>query len=111
MLGRWRRPFWRCNRCESWKIMPIDRHMLVEAKAVCIEAARAAGAVLLDYFRAPLTVEFKEKGQQAPVTEADRRSEDMLRTALTRAFPRHGVIGEEREATVNVGAEYMWFLD
>jgi myo-inositol-1(or 4)-monophosphatase len=91
--------------------MSIDRQVLVEAKAVCIEAARAAGAMLLDYFRAPLTVEFKEKGQQAPVTEADRRSEDLLRTALTRAFPQHGIIGEEGEDVVNAGAEYVWFLD
>jgi len=91
--------------------MQTDRQLLVEAEAVCIEAARQAGTVLLEYFRAPLTVEFKEKGQQAPVTEADRRSEDLLRAALTRAFPRHGIIGEEGEDLVNADAEYVWFLD
>lgn len=91
--------------------MPTDRQLLVDAEAVCVEAVRQAGAVLMEYFRAPLTVEFKEKGQQAPVTEADRRSEDLLRAALTRAFPRHSIIGEEGEDVVNAEAEYVWFLD
>ena len=93
------------------KTMQTDRQLLVEAEAVCVEAVRQAGTVLMEYFRAPLTVEFKEKGQQAPVTEADRRSEDLLRAALTRAFPDHGIIGEEGEDVVNADAEYVWFLD
>jgi myo-inositol-1(or 4)-monophosphatase len=91
--------------------MQADRQILVEAEAVCVDAVRAAGVVLRQYFRAPLAVEFKEKGEQSPVTEADRRSEDLLRAALKRAFPAHGIIGEEGEDVVNVGAEYVWFLD
>ena len=63
--------------------MPADRQLLIEAEAMCVQAVRQAGAVLLEYFRRPLTVEFKEKGQQSPVTEADRRSEELLRAALT----------------------------
>ena len=88
-----------------------DRAILHEAEAVCVEAVRDAGAILHEYFRVPLTVDFKEKGQESPVTEADRRSEDSLRTALTRAFPTHGIIGEEGEDLVNPDAEYVWFLD
>ncbi|MGQ4807369.1 3'(2'),5'-bisphosphate nucleotidase CysQ [Candidatus Entotheonellaceae bacterium PAL068K] len=96
---------------EVHKTMQIDRHVLREAEAVSVEAVRQAGNVLLDYFRAPLQVEFKEKGQQSPVTEADRQSEEFLRTALGRAFPDHGIIGEEAEDVVNAGADYVWFLD
>ena len=88
-----------------------DRQVLVDAEAVCVQAIREAGAVLLSYFRKPLEVEFKEKGQQSPVTEADRRSEDLLREALRRSFPDHGVIGEEAEDAVNPEADYLWFLD
>jgi fructose-1,6-bisphosphatase/inositol monophosphatase family enzyme len=91
--------------------MPADHQVLVEAEAVCVQAVRQAGAVLLEYFRQPLTVEFKEKGQQSPVTEADRRSEELLRAALTQAFPEHGIIGEEAEDAVNPSADYVWFLD
>lgn len=91
--------------------MQADRQLLIEAEAVCVQAACEAGAVLLDYFRSPLEVEFKEKGQQSPVTEADRRSEEILRRFLAKAFPGHGIIGEEGEDVVNPGADYVWFLD
>ena len=91
--------------------MPADHQVLVEAEAVCVQAVRQAGAVLLEYFRQPLTVEFKEKGQQSPVTEADRRSEELLRAALSQAFPEHGIIGEEAKDAVNPSADYVWFLD
>ena len=72
-----------------------DRQLLVEAEAVCVDAARQAGAVLLGYFRSQLQVEFKEKGQQSPVTNADRQSEELRRAALINTFPDHGIIGEE----------------
>ncbi len=91
--------------------MQVDRQLLVEAEAVCIEAVREAAALLKTYFRAPLDVAFKEKGEQSPVTEADQRSEAMLREALARAFPDHGIIGEEQDDVVNAGADYIWFLD
>lgn len=91
--------------------MPVDRQLLREAEAVCVQAVRQAGAILVEYFRQPLTVEFKEKGQQSPVTEADRRSEDLLRAALIKAFPDHGIIGEEAEDAINPTADYVWFLD
>ena len=89
----------------------IDRQLLVDAEAVCVDAAQQAGVMLLEYFRAPLQVEFKEKNQQSPVTEADRRSEEMIRTCLTKTFPQHGIIGEEDEQIVNAGADYIWFID
>lgn len=88
-----------------------DRQVLVDAEAVCVRAIREAGAVLLSHFRQPLEVEFKEKGQQSPVTEADRQSEALLRDALRRSFPDHGVIGEEAEDAINPEADYLWFLD
>ena len=91
--------------------MQADPQVLIDAEAVCVQAVREAGAVLLSYFRRPLEVEFKEKGQQSPVTEADRRSEALLRNALSGAFPSHGIIGEEAEDAVNPEADYLWFLD
>jgi myo-inositol-1(or 4)-monophosphatase len=91
--------------------MQADHQVLNDAEAMCVQAVQEAGAVLLSYFRQPLEVEFKEKGQQSPVTEADRRSEALLRDALRLAFPSHGVIGEEAEDAVNPEADYLWFLD
>jgi myo-inositol-1(or 4)-monophosphatase len=91
--------------------MQADRQLLGEAEAVCVEAVRQAGSVLLEYFRTALQVDFKAKGKTDPVTEADRHSEALLRQALTSAFPQHGIIGEEQEDALRVEADYVWFLD
>jgi 3'-phosphoadenosine 5'-phosphosulfate (PAPS) 3'-phosphatase len=39
-----------------------------------------------------------------PVTEADHRSETVLRQALTGAFPDHGIIGEAVQLTGGIAA-------
>jgi myo-inositol-1(or 4)-monophosphatase len=91
--------------------MQADRQLLGEAEAVCVEAVRRAGSVLLEYFRTALQVDFKARGKTDPVTEADRHSEALLRRTLTRAFPQHGIVGEEQEDAIRAEADYVWFLD
>ena len=71
-------------------------------------AADAAGAIIRPYFRAPLAVE--AKGDESPVTIADRDAEAALRALILSHFPDHGVMGEEH-GTVNADAEYLWVLD
>jgi myo-inositol-1(or 4)-monophosphatase len=71
-------------------------------------AADAAGAIIRPYFRAPLDVE--AKGDDSPVTIADRNAESALRDLILARFPDHGVMGEEH-GTVNPDAEYLWVLD
>lgn len=72
------------------------------------EAADAAGQVALKYFRQVIPVD--DKHDKSPVTEADREIEQTLRILINRAFPGHGIIGEEfgRE---NDKAEFVWCLD
>ena len=71
-------------------------------------AADAAGAIIRPYFRQPLAVE--AKGDESPVTIADRAAEAALRDLLLDRFPAHGVMGEEH-GTVNPDAEFLWVLD
>ena len=71
-------------------------------------AADAAGAIIRPYFRKPLAVE--AKGDESPVTIADRDAEAALRDLILARFPEHGVMGEEH-GTVNPDAEYLWVLD
>jgi len=60
------------------------------------QAAEAAGAAILPHFRAAIAVDDKggERGYD-PVTEADRASESVIRDAIARAWPGHGILGEE----------------
>jgi fructose-1,6-bisphosphatase/inositol monophosphatase family enzyme len=50
------------------------------------------------------------KADASYVTDADLEAERVLRRAIARHFPEHGVIGEEFPA-VNPGAPFQWILD
>jgi histidinol phosphatase-like enzyme (inositol monophosphatase family) len=70
--------------------------------------ADAAGRVSLEYFRRPLAVESKQ--DTSPVTVADRGAEATLREMVAKAFPEHGIVGEEFGAE-RADAEYDWVFD
>jgi histidinol phosphatase-like enzyme (inositol monophosphatase family) len=76
--------------------------------AAAHEAADQAGAVIRRYFRAGVTAEAKE--DESPVTIADREAEAVLRTALKRRCPDHGLTGEEMPPD-NPGARHVWVID
>ena len=69
--------------------MTLDPRFLSAA----IEAADCAGAVIRPYFRAKLATE--RKGDESPVTIADRNAEQAMRALLGKHFPSHGILGEE----------------
>lgn len=72
------------------------------------EAARQAGRLLLDQRGSRLNIE--KKGKVDLVTDADRRSEDMIRKIITGKFPYHRFIAEE--GTESKGkSEYRWLVD
>ncbi|GIV02808.1 MAG: histidinol phosphate phosphatase [Fimbriimonadales bacterium] len=75
---------------------------------LALEAVQEAGDLALKYFTQALTVE--RKGDDSPVTAADREVEQLLRERLTRRFPDYGVLGEEFGET-DRGAETRWIID
>ena len=66
---------------------------LDKALAVSLEAVHDAGLLTLGYFGRALEVQVKDDA--SPVTEADVRAEELIRSRLERAFPDHGIQGEE----------------
>jgi histidinol-phosphatase len=74
---------------------------------VAIAAAKAGGAVALQYFRTGLQVELK--GDRSPVTRADRDCEQRIVEVLTAAYPDHGIVGEEFGERPGAGAR--WIVD
>jgi len=73
-----------------------------------LTAARAAAQVALGYYRGEFEIELKE--DQTPVTVADRKAEDIIRSRLLEAFPDHGFYGEE-SGKRQADAEYLWLVD
>jgi inositol-phosphate phosphatase / L-galactose 1-phosphate phosphatase / histidinol-phosphatase len=70
--------------------------------------ADLSGKIALGYFRKNVTVDTKTDA--SPVTCADREAEEAMRTAIRRAFPDHGIIGEEH-GSESTDAEWLWILD
>jgi histidinol phosphatase-like enzyme (inositol monophosphatase family) len=73
-----------------------------------IAAARRAGAIALEYFQTDFAVE--KKGDNSPVTVADRRAENELRELIRSSYPDDGVLGEEYGEQVGTSG-WRWILD
>lgn len=65
--------------------------------------------IILKYYDSP-DLETESKGDDTPVTIADRESETAIRTAIETLYPEHGIIGEEF-ANKETQSEYTWVLD
>ena len=76
--------------------------------AVAGQLADAAREVLLRYYRQPLGI--IDKADETPVTIADREAETRMREIIAKAFPDHGVVGEEHGPD-RADAEFVWVLD
>jgi myo-inositol-1(or 4)-monophosphatase len=80
-------------------------------ESTAVELARAAGERALAAFRTTVALEFKGKKQDNPVTALDRETESFLRAELRRAFPDHGLLGEEHADDIAADARYVWVID
>nr|VFJ49941.1 MAG: myo-inositol-1(or 4)-monophosphatase/inositol-phosphate phosphatase / L-galactose 1-phosphate phosphatase / histidinol-phosphatase [Candidatus Kentron sp. FW] len=72
------------------------------------QLADAAREIIVPHYRQPITVE--DKPDHTPVTIVDRAVETALRRLIGRAFPEHGIIGEE-SGPHRPDAEYVWIID
>ena len=79
-----------------------------ELLETAIGIAREAGALLLDYYRRGVRVEYK--GEVDIVTEADRASEKLIVEKLRQHFPDHAVVAEEGGGHDGASG-YRWFID
>ena len=72
------------------------------------ELATASGDIINSYFRTGVNIE--TKSDDSPVTIADKKAEEAMREMIMKAYPEHGIIGEEF-GNYNEDAEYQWVLD
>ncbi|XZF15279.1 inositol monophosphatase family protein [Chitinophagaceae bacterium MMS25-I14] len=80
-----------------------------EIKKVLLEAAHAAGAVILEYFHGSFRVENKE-GINNLVTEVDKLSETKIIDVIKKSFPHHTIISEEVGELLQE-SDYQWIID
>ena len=97
-------------------VMPSDSSEFEFVPAMS-SIAREAGALLMEYFRRRVKIEYK--GEADLVTEADRNSEALVVGRIRELFPTHSILGEESgslaasqgsvSGTTNAG--YHWYVD
>ena len=75
-----------------------------------VDAARAAGDLLMEWFRTDFEV--RDKGGKGPVTDADLAADRLLREMLTAAFPEDGWLSEETADTPHrLDKDRVWIID
>jgi histidinol-phosphatase len=76
---------------------------------LALQAAREAGQITLEYFRRyDLVVE--RKSDDSPVTVADRRAEEHLRSRIAETFADDAILGEEMPER-HGSSSFRWILD
>ena len=75
------------------------------------ELADVSSEVIKPHFREKLSVDNKaDEGSYDPVTVADRAAEQVIREALAKHWPDHGIVGEEYDDVIGTG-QYSWVID
>jgi myo-inositol-1(or 4)-monophosphatase len=82
--------------------------MLKSYLETAIDIAQEAGKILREEMERPPTIAYK--GDFDLVTQADRRSEQLIVTRLRENFPEHAVAAEEGTGT-DTGSDYRWHVD
>lgn len=89
----------------------VDSIAIADAAA---EFARGAGELLAGYFGRALSVEYKDRARQDPVTTADKAAQAYLTAQIARRFPNHGILGEEDDSAApddSPAPDFLWVLD
>jgi histidinol phosphatase-like enzyme (inositol monophosphatase family) len=73
-----------------------------------VELARMAGQSTLQYFGKQVDVQ--RKGDNSPVTIADKQAEQLIRAELSKRFPEDAILGEEFGEHSGT-SEYQWVID
>jgi len=76
--------------------------------SAALDAAQAAAELIRGFYRSSPAV--RTKPDDSPVTEADVRAEEAIRTILAGRFPGYGFCGEETGRHA-MGAESIWLVD
>ncbi len=71
---------------------------------------KEAGQEVMRHFGHAKVTNIKNGRQHDVVTEADLASEKIIKTAIKKEFPNHGIVSEESEDE-NVNAEHVWYID
>jgi myo-inositol-1(or 4)-monophosphatase len=82
---------------------------MADIKQALLEAAYAAGEIILEYFQGTFRIENKE-GINNLVTEVDKLSETKIIEIIKKHFPDHSIVSEEIGELMQ-DSDYQWIID
>ncbi len=89
----------------------MDDNEIQRIEQAAAEIAMGAGTILLDRFRKPLEVQYKQQNRRSPVTEADHAADAYIREQVKARFPTHAILSEEEEESPDGEAPAVWVID
>lgn len=87
----------------------MSRESLSTLYEFAVQTAYLAGKATLAYFQTGVQAEYKP--DDTPVTVADRRAEEIIRSRIEEHYPRHAIIGEEYGSQEAASASHRWIID
>lgn len=80
---------------------------------IALRAARSAGELIIRSTERLDVISVSEKDAKDYVSEIDRAAEQLIVNALRKAYPNHGILGEESGLSEGSGegADYLWVID
>ena len=84
--------------------------MMERELSVALDAARLAQKAILEVYESSFEVEIKS--DSSPVTQADKRADEIIRATLGKAFPEDGFLTEESTDTAErFTKKRIWIVD
>lgn len=98
-----------CYACRMTLITPALAQEVAQRLELAVAAGKAAGLLTLQYFQQD-NFAVERKGDESPVTIADRSAELLLRERIAAQFASDGIVGEEFGTTAG-STGFNWILD
>ena len=77
---------------------------------IAVQAARAAGRVMLQHMDRLDTLNIRQKDKNDFVSEVDRMAEQVIIDTIRRHYPDHGFLAEE-SGKRNLDRDFIWVID
>lgn len=78
---------------------------------VAVQAARAAGNTIVRALKRLDMLQVSEKNPNDFVTNVDKHVEEEIIACIHKAYPRHGILGEESGEIIGKDPDYTWIID
>ena len=95
--------------CPPMSQAPIENIPTERLLSIATDAARQAGAILVEYTRTGFHIEHKQIINL--VTDADHEAEQRIIDVIHESFPTHPILAEERGLTGQAPSRYKWIID